>query len=267
MKFPSTLPTPHRTLLETIITRFSADPRIAGIAASGSYTTNTMDIYSDLDLVIACAASDYASVMHERFALIEQLDGGVAAFSGEHVGEPRLVIALFAPKWADEPIHVDFKFVALEDAAQRVDPCQVLWEREGELSQIYASSTPYYPQPEPQWIEERFWTWVHYGATKIARGEYFEAVEFLSFLRTTVLSPLALRQSQQTPSGVRKLETRLPEFALELGKTVVKPEKLSLIDALNRVITLYLRLRENEVVIKREAAQQVSMDYVARLLN
>lgn len=202
MKYPKTLPAAHQRLLMRIIEVFSADPRLIGIAASGSFVADSMDEYSDLDLVIAIEPQHYQQVIAGRFALIDKIDGKLCAFSGEHVGEPRLVIALYEP----DLIHVDFKFVALPDAAVRVDDTKVLWQRDSRLSDVYAS-TPYrYPQPDSQWIEDRFWIWLHYGAAKIARGEYFEASEFLSFLRTTVLSPLALQQQHLTPSGVRMIE-------------------------------------------------------------
>ncbi|MGY3571882.1 nucleotidyltransferase domain-containing protein [Vibrio paucivorans] len=257
MQYPATLPEAHKALLTQIIDTLSRDTRIVGIGASGSYASDAMDKYSDLDLVIAVEPSHFEAIMGERFEIIDQIDGKVASFTGEHVGEPRLVIALYAP----HSIHVDYKFVALPDAATRVDDTQVLWERERQLSQIFESSTHQYPQPDPQWIEDRFWIWLHYGAAKIARGEYFEAMEFLSFLRSVVLSPLALKQQQLTPSGVRKIETRLPEFSEQLKLTVAQPEKQSLIDAFEKSIELYLSLREKESVVINPAAQSLCIDY------
>lgn len=257
MKYSSTLPATHEKILTTIIAEFSKDKRIVGIGANGSYATNSMDKYSDLDLVIAINPIDFEMVMKERFNIIDTVEGKVAAFTGEHVGEPRLVIALFAP----DAIHVDFKFVSLPDASNRVDDTVVLWEREAVLTTVLANSNYQYPQPEPQWIEDRFWVWTHYGATKIARGEYFEAVEFLSFIRTVVLSPLALKQHGLTPSGVRKIEERLPEFAEQLKETVTKPDKNSLILAFDKCIKLYLELRIHKQVIENTAAENMCIEY------
>ena len=53
MKFSSTLPQTHEQLLSKTLAVFTADPRILGIGASGSYASDSMDKYSDLDLVIA----------------------------------------------------------------------------------------------------------------------------------------------------------------------------------------------------------------------
>lgn len=257
MKYPKTLPETHKQLLNKIVQKLQQDSRIAGIGASGSYATDTLDKYSDLDLVIAIKPEHFEAVMDERFTIVDSIEGKVAAFTGEHVGEPRLVIALYAP----DAVHVDFKFVSLSDAAIRVDETKVLWEQGTLLSDIFKTTEAKYPQPDPQWIEDRFWIWVHYAATKIARGEYFEALEFLSFIRTVVLSPLALKQAHLTPSGVRKIETRLPEFSKKLERTVVKPAKVELTFAVKQCIALYLELREHEDVQKNSEAQQMCIQY------
>lgn len=257
MKYPKTLPDSHKQLLKQIIRVFQQDSRIVGMGASGSYASDTLDKYSDLDLVIAIKPEQFESVMAERFELVDKVDGKVAAFTGEHVGEPRLVIAIYAP----DAIHVDFKFVSLPDAATRVDDTKVLWERDQLLSDTFKTAEAQYPQPDPQWIEDRFWIWTHYAATKVARGEYFEALEFISFIRTTVLSPLALKQAGLTPSGVRKVETRLPEFSKKLELTVAKPEKESLKTSVRQCVELYLELRENEKVQKNLQAQEMCLRY------
>lgn len=257
MKYPKTLPETHKQLLDKIVQKLQQDPRIVGIGASGSYATDTLDKYSDLDLVIAVKPEQFESVMDDRFAIVDSIEGKVAAFTGEHVGEPRLVIALYAP----DAVHVDFKFVSLPDAAIRVDDTNVLWEQDSLLTETFKTTETKYPQPDPQWIEDRFWIWTHYATTKIARGEYFETLEFLSFIRTVVLSPLALKQANLTPSGVRKIETRLPEFTNKLEQTVAKPARLELIHALKQCIALYLELREHEDVEKNTEAQKMCIQY------
>ncbi|MGE4558325.1 MAG: nucleotidyltransferase domain-containing protein [Desulfovibrionaceae bacterium] len=262
MDFPKSLPDTHKQLLIKIIDEFSKESRIWGIGASGSYASDSMDKYSDLDLVVAVDPDAFESIMTERFEIIGRVEGKVAAFTGEHVGEPRLVIAMYGP----DTIHVDFKFVALPAAAARVDDTKVLWERETLLSDIYRNSTHGYPQPDPQWIEDRFWIWIHYAATKVARGEYFESLDFISFLRLTVLGPLALKQGGHTPAGVRKIEKYLPDFSKELLATVAIPDRESLTSGIRKCIELYLLLRKNENVEINPDTQSICVDYFKREL-
>ncbi|MDA0106868.1 nucleotidyltransferase domain-containing protein [Vibrio sp. La 4.2.2] len=262
MKFPKSLPSAHRAQLEQIVSVLSQDPRFCGIGCSGSYASDTMDQYSDLDFVIAIEPKYYQEVMAQRFDILSQFDDMLAAFTGEHVGEPRLIVSVFGEL---ELVHVDFKFVSLPDAAVRVDDTQVLWEKDSMLSDVFATAKPSYPQPDPQWIEDRIWIWTHYAATKIARGEYFETLEFLSFLRFHALSPLALKQAGLTPSGVRTIEKRLPEFAKKLEKTVALPEKESLKSALEHCVLIYLELRANETIEVNDRAKLACVDYLKNI--
>jgi hypothetical protein len=50
---PSSIPDPHRRFLELSLETLQSDSRIVGFAAGGSFLTNSMDEFSDLDLVIA----------------------------------------------------------------------------------------------------------------------------------------------------------------------------------------------------------------------
>lgn len=255
---PGSLPELHREFLQRSIDRLNDDRRIVGVAAGGSFITNSMDEFSDLDLIIAVEPAHYAEVMAERMKIAASLGQLLAAFTGEHVGEPRVLICLF-----EKPLlHVDLKFVSLEDVATRVeDPC-ILWEREGRLSSALAHSEAEFPTRSPQWIEDRFWIWVHYAATKIARGELFEAIDFLSFLRVTVLGPLALARAGARPSGVRKIETIAPAFALELERTIATHDAADCIRALRACIEIYRSLTPRT---STERVEDAAMEYLAEV--
>lgn len=255
---PSSLPELHREFLQQLIDRLKDDQRIVGVSAGGSFITNSMDEFSDLDLIIAVEPAHYAEVMSERMKIAASLGRLLAAFTGEHVGESRVLICLFeAPL-----LHVDLKFVSLDDVATRVeDPC-VLWETEGRLSSALAHNEAVFPTRSPQWIEDRFWIWVHYAATKIARGELFEAIEFLSFLRVTVLGPLALARAGARPSGVRKIETIAPHFAVELQRTIATHDAADCLGALRACVDLYRSLTPRN---NRERVEEAAMEYLAEV--
>jgi predicted nucleotidyltransferase len=149
---PGSVPAAHRRFLQNVIERLSTDARIVGVAAGGSYLTDSMDEFSDVDLVIAIEPSDYVAVLADRRSIAASLGHLLAAFTGEHVGEPRLLVCLYQGPLLD----VDLKFVDLGDVANRVEDPAVLWEREGRLSQAIHEGRPEYPAPDPRWIEDRF---------------------------------------------------------------------------------------------------------------
>jgi predicted nucleotidyltransferase len=232
-------PEPHAAFLRSAVARLSEDPRLVGVAAGGSYLTRTMDEFSDVDLVIAVEPAAYLSVLDDRPRVARSLGPLLAAFTGEHVGEPRVLICLYGPPL----LHVDLKFVSLPDVAGRVEDPSVLWERGGRLTAALAASAARFPEPDLQWIEDRFWVWVHYGAAKIGRGELFEACDFLAFIRAQVLGPLALKLRGARPSGVRRLELVAPDLAEEMRSTLAAYDPRSCGAALQSAAEMYRRLR------------------------
>jgi hypothetical protein len=219
------MPEPHRVFLEHALSELQRDDRILGVAAGGSFLTQHMDEFSDLDLVLAIEPHAIDAVMHDRPQIASRLGRLVAAFTGEHVGEPRLLICLYE----DPLLHVDLKFVNLLDVAERVETPTILWERDTRFATELTTKDATFPEPDLQWIEDRFWVWVHYAATKIGRGELFEAIDFLAFLRLSVLGPLSLLEAGARPSGVRKIELLAPQRVQEMRQTLATYDRQSCI--------------------------------------
>jgi predicted nucleotidyltransferase len=264
MESSSTSSASREEFIVRAVAVLSADPRIVGLAAAGSYAEGRMDEFSDLDLLVAVAPEAFAEVLADRQRLAAQLGPLLVAFTGEHVGEPRLLICLYGPP----PLHVDLKFIAVADAAARVDEPVVLWERGTVLSDALRRGEARYPQPDAQWIEDRFWVWIHYAAAKVGRGELFEAHEFLSFLRMTVLSPLGLLRRGLRPAGVRRVEQLAPDLAAELQRAIVARDAAQQLRALSVAVELYRSLRDSgsQPLQRREAAEAVAVAYLEEML-
>ncbi|WP_020613977.1 nucleotidyltransferase domain-containing protein [Sediminispirochaeta bajacaliforniensis] len=230
----------HEAFIAHALAYFQRDERIVGLACAGSFITKTMDEFSDIDFVVAVEPDRYEQVMAERFDMVEHLGTLLSAFTGDHVGEPRVLICLYG----NPLLHVDVKFVSLDDIAHRVENVSILWERGGRISAKLKEEPAKFPLPDIQWIEERFWVWIHYGATKIGRGEIFETIEFISFLRQSVIGPLILQKEGKQPKGVRKIEYDAPEYLDRLKATVACYDKGSCYSAIKMLIELYKELRE-----------------------
>lgn len=261
LEHKSDLPALHAAFLQGALPRLQTDERIIAVAAGGSFLTGGMDDYSDLDLVVVVTPSAVPQVMQERQQIAASLGSLLAAFTGEHVGEPRLLICLYGPPL----LHVDLKFIALADAEHRVEDPVLLWERDGQLTTVLRQSDAVYPAPDLQWIEERFWVWVHYGATKLGRGELLEAYDSLAFLRSLVLGPLALLAQGARPSGVRKVETQAQPYLADLIRTTAPYDRLACVGALRAAVTLYRRLRKElatAVFSSQPEAEAAAMNYL-----
>jgi len=240
------------------------DTRLAGVAAGGSFVTGAMDEFSDLDFVIAVEPDSYDEVMADRRQIAAGLGNLLAAFTGEHVDEPRVLICLYGPT----PLHVDLKFVRLDEAGDRVEDPVVLLDRDDQLARVLGSGEAEFPQLDMQWIEDRFWIWIHYGASKAGRGELFEAHDFLAYLRVQVLGPLALLASGAKPTGVRKIESSAPAYVDPLRATIGGYDAEECLAALQASADLYLGLREQlapDNLIRGRSAQQAAMEYLSAM--
>jgi len=235
------MPALHAEFLDRALGILPEIPGVVGVGAGGSFVTGGLDDQSDLDLVLGVEPSHWPEILERRRDITTSLGPYLAGFSGEHLGEPRLFICLYGPPL----LHIDLKFVSLDDVHERVEDPVILWERDRALSRAFDRSEASYPTPRRAWIEERFWVWIHYGGTKVERGELFEAINMLGFLRLSVLGPLHLQRIGEQPDGVRRIEKRAPEFAEALAETVASLDAQSCFRALRACVALYQRLRSD----------------------
>lgn len=258
-------PQEHTIFLNRALPLLQRDARLLGVAAAGSWITQNLDEFSDLDLVVVSEPAAQEHLLNERMRIAAELGPLLTAFTGEHVGEPRLLICLY-----DEPLlHVDLKFISLDDLGRRIENPAVLWERDGKLTAKIADGSPHFPPPDPQWIEDRFWTWAHYGAQKLGRGELFEVIDFLSFWRERVLGPLSLMKHGQIPRGVRRLETLATADVPAFRQTVAVHERASCARALQAAIALYQRLRNEcapPTLVRRDRAEKAALRYLEDII-
>ena len=244
----------------------ATDDNVTGLAVGGSWLTNQIDEFSDLDLILITKEkiSDDKSKM---IAYAKRLGHFLSGFTGEHVGEPRVLICLY-----DNPIlHVDIKFLILEELNPRVETPTILLDKDGQLQSFIDKTNSAFPYPSYQWIEDRFWTWVHYGLLKIGRGEYVEAFDFLGFLRMTVFGPLLHIKNGNLPRGVRKVETELSDKDFDnLKSTIPSFNKKSLLDSLRNSVHLYRQLRVtlfNDTVQLQSETEKGVMRYFDKIEN
>lgn len=237
-----------------------ADRNVIGLAVTGSWLTNEIDEFSDLDLILVTQAkiSDDKDKMLNYAKRFGQLLSG---FTGEHVGEPRVLICLYH----NPLLHVDIKFLTLQEFHQRIETPHILLDTDGQLKNVLEQTEPAFPYPDYQWIEDRFWIWVHYALLKIGRGEYMEAFDFLGFLRMIVFGPLLHIKNGNLPRAVRKVETQLATEDFERLKTTIPAySKQSLLDSLQNSVSLYRQLRNElfgNAIITNDTTEEKVMKY------
>lgn len=240
---PSTLSGTHRAFVEKIRMAVERDPRLVALLAGGSYVHGGFDRHSDLDFVVIVDDDSYDEVMASCLAFAEGLGNLLSAFTGQHVGEPRLLICLYGP----ELLHVDLKFADSADLDRRVERPEVLFARDRHWveSRLDAAAIAW-PEASPDWFEQRAWIWLHYAAAKLARGELFEAIGMLAFFRDQVLGPMLHRRGGYPQRGVRRIEMLAASSSGRLADTVPAHDAPAVRKALLAAIDLYLDLRGDD---------------------
>ena len=247
----------QREFADKAKTILEPDDNVIGLAVVGSWLTNEMDEFSDLDIILITKQK----ISHDKNIMLDyakRLGNFLSGFTGEHVGEPRVLICLY-----DKPLlHVDIKFVTLDEFHSRIETPILLIDKNGQIEKAIRNSQATFPYPDYQWIEDRFWTWIHYALLKIGRGEYLEAYDFMGFLRMVVFGPLLHIKNNNLPRGVRKVETKLGSEDLEkLKLTIPTYDRQSLLNSLRNGVSLYRQLRselfDNNVSLRNDIDKKV----------
>ena len=234
------VPRLHAMFIDRIRAEVERDPRVVALLAGGSYIHGGFDAYSDLDFVVVVEEAAHAAVMASRREFAARLGPLLAAFTGEHVGEPRLLICLYGPQL----LHVDLKFVTATDLDRRVERPAVLYARDpAAIDARLDEAAIAWPDASPEWFEDRAWIWLHYCAAKLGRGELFEAIAMLAFFRDQVLGPMLHRRARRPQRGVRRIERYDQEGSTRLAQTVASHDDASVRAALLAAIALYVELR------------------------
>jgi predicted nucleotidyltransferase len=251
----------QKQFIDQVVERIKDDKNVIGLAVAGSFITNEVDEFSDVDLILV-TVDKVSADLNKMTAYAKSFGNFLSGFTGEHVGERRVLICLY-----DNPLlHVDIKFLTLDEFEDRVEDPIVFYDRNNSLDKVITSTKSEWPKTDYQWIEDRFWTWVHYAALKLGRGENFEALDFLSFVRTTVTSPLLQVKNGRLPRGLRKVEFNFEKDDLnKLVGTVPAYTTESIFDSLDNTIKLYRELRDllyPSTIQRRTQTENKTLDYL-----
>jgi predicted nucleotidyltransferase len=231
----------HRAQAETACRAALADPDVMAMVVTGSFATGDADELSDIDLRVYVRPDAVESVVARIPDLAAAAGRVVALFVAEHLGIPTLTIVLY-----DDLVHVDFDVVAADRAAEHNDglPAVVLWER-----QPISDALPGTYAPEVaagvRWLEARIWTWSWYIQSKVLRGELYETLDGLQYVRDQVLFRLLAFHGERRPAGGRRAETVVGEHGDAFARTVpTSLDPASILAALREEIDLYRRLAD-----------------------
>jgi hypothetical protein len=213
---------------------------VIGMVLAGSFADGKPDLYSDLDIRVVLVNGSFERVFEQREEMARDRGPLVAAFTGEHVGEPQLLITLYQDSctWT-----ISSPRLPKRPRRTRADA------RSSCGSAMTNSPTPSpgltaSPVKDLTYLEARMWTWTWYIQSKVLRGELWEGVSALNFVRDTVLFRLLAMSQESRYRGARFAEELQGEHAAEIELTVGVLSGESLLDALRTTVRLYQGLAD-----------------------
>ena len=236
----------HRAKLEAAAEFTETMAGVVGLVVSGSVATGSADEYSDLDLKVVTADERYDDALAHREELVAACGVPVASFTAEHVGHPDMLIVLY-----DDLVHIDFYLVPLGELAEKNEGMAswVVWSRtdlEAILNEPVEAAGA-----DLAWMEARMWTWVWYTHSKILRGELYEALDALQYLRSNVLFALLAESAGMKPYGSRRAEQHVGALDPLFARTVPALERRQVMDALRATVEIYMKLADPLLERKR----------------
>jgi predicted nucleotidyltransferase len=123
----------------------SKDDSVVGLAVGGSWLTNEIDEFSDLDLVVV-TKEKISGDKEKMLAFARRFGELLSGFTGEHVGEPRVLICLY-----DNPLlHVDIKFLTVDEFHERIETPAILLDKNKQLQTVIEQTESKFPYPDYQ---------------------------------------------------------------------------------------------------------------------
>jgi hypothetical protein len=231
----------HRAKAEAACRAALADPDVVGMAVTGSFAAGIADDVSDVDLRLYARSGTVETVVARVPELAAACGRVVALFVAEHLGIPTLTIVLF-----DELVHVDVDVISVDRAAEHNEglPAVVLWEREPISAALPGTYRPDFAA-DLRWMEARIWTWSWYIQSKVLRGELYEALDGLQYVRDQVLFRLLAFGRGDRPAGGRRAEAVVGDHADAFARTVpISLDRAAFLEALRAEIDLYRLLAD-----------------------
>jgi len=206
------------------------------MVVTGSFATGIADELSDVDLRLYARPDAVEGVVARVPDLASAAGSVVALFVAEHLAIPTLTIVLY-----DDLVHVDFDVVAADRAAEHNDglPAVVLWEREPISDALPGTYAPEVAAGV-RWMEARIWTWSWYIQSKVLRGELYEALDGLQYVRDQVLFRLLAFHGERRPAGGRRAEAVVGDHRDAFARTIPRSlDPATVLASLREEIDLY----------------------------
>lgn len=223
----------HRAILQRAIAFAETDPRILGLALH--YQQNN---WNAEEMVLVTSAESFHRTAPHLKEIAASFGSLVLAYEPVGHTASRELICLF-----DDPVdRIDLIVMPLENLPLTYST--ILCQKGKALTDLLAGQRTVPPHVDLQWMEDRFWVWLHSAANSLREGALFETLEQIGNLRSQILAPLVLCKNKQPTDQLAALEEKGGEDLGSLRATVPLYDARSCEISLREAAKLYVGLRE-----------------------
>jgi hypothetical protein len=151
----------------------------------GSLAAGQVDYFSDIDLYAFVWDDDFESAFAEREAIANSWGSVLFHYLGDHMpaGKYQLIV------WYEGPLHLDLMFRKWPETAPhwKWRNSIILNDSGGVIARL-KSESDLLQSPDLTWeqlstLNQKFWGWVAYTFGMILRGELWEALDNIAWIR------------------------------------------------------------------------------------
>jgi len=206
-------------LIEDSIKIFCSHENIIGLILIGSFANNSMDVYSDIDLVVIVKQDGKAEIKkwENHFKKQKEIIVSQIMQQGNWLSTLKKVNNLIVKVDYDFFNYKELKIILKDSFDRGTGICdgKILFERDNIISEVFKNNSHEKLNQNPEVnINELI---VHfYSAIRMyKRGEFFEACDIINQIRDPYLLSLINKRNDLPFENYRKLEQRYSEDIIE----------------------------------------------------
>ena len=227
----------QKEFLDRAVSIAEKDARFVGLALHEAADHERE--FTSLELVFVCTPLAFGDCAGDLKGVAEALGPILLRYEQEKSDAEYELSCLY-----DEPLRrIDLRLLPTDGVALLHAP-QILWDRDETLAKELAKHRDVTPPLDLQWMEDRFWLWLHGAAEALRQGAIFEALHQMSCLRTRILAPLLLKKQALPSDALLALDTAGGDEISSLRATVPLYDARSCELSLREAAKLYVGLRE-----------------------
>ena len=230
--------------LKKYIDYVTIDNKIVGTILSGPAIEKRLEADTVLELIVIIEDNSYYKIIYERNKFASRFGNIISYYDDYNDTNDTNDTNEFVCIYEKDLLQVTFKFVNASIILNKLFVGEIIYDKNNNLSDKLNITKKKNISLSIQWYENRFWILLNYGITKLNSNQLMEAIEYISFIRQSIITPMIHMKLNQQQRDSDYLEFDAPEFIDKLKLTVSLYDKSLISKAYEELVIFYIELRK-----------------------